>query len=154
VSILSPELLAAVKQAEGLRTVAYRDTNGFWTIGYGHKLAAGKDWGGYAINSDTANGLLVTDLNEATLASIRLMEWPFLDTPARQDAQVELVFNMGAGRWATFTETRFAIRAHDWQGAHDGLLESLWATQVGKTRSNRLANQLLTGTYPETKEAP
>lgn len=146
--MLSQELLAAVKAAEGLRTVAYRDTLGNYTVGYGHKLDPRKSWTGYAINTDTANGLLITDLNEATLSAIRLMEWPFLDTQARKDAQVELVFNMGPGRWATFTDTRFAIRAHDWQGAHDGLLESLWATQVGKDRSDRLANMFLTGQYP------
>lgn len=147
--MISAELLAAVKAAEGLRTVAYVDTTGNWTVGYGHKLQAGKDWRGYAVNADTASGLLIMDLNEATLSAIRLMEWPFLDTPARKDAQVELIFNMGAGRWVTFIDTRFAIRTHDWQGAHDGLLESLWAEQVGKERSNRLATQLLTGVYPE-----
>lgn len=146
---VSDELLSAVKEAEGLRTVAYRDTLGNWTVGYGHKLIKGKDWSGYAINTDTASALLITDLNQATLEAIRLMEWPFLDTPARKDAQVELVYNMGAGRWVTFTETRFAIRAHDWQEAHDQLLNSLWATQVGRSRSTRLANQLLYGVYPE-----
>lgn len=151
--MISDELLANVKQAEGLRTVAYKDTRGNWTVGYGHKLAPGKDWAGYAINTDTASALLVTDLNSAMFQALRLMEWPFLDTDARKDAQVELVFNMGIGKWVTFTETRFAIRAHDWQEAHNQLLESLWATQVGKDRSTRLANMLLTGTYPD-KEKP
>lgn len=28
--------LALVKQLEGLKTTAYRDVGGIWTIGYGH----------------------------------------------------------------------------------------------------------------------
>jgi lysozyme len=33
--------LALVKQWEGLKTKAYRDVGGIWTIGYGHTGAAG-----------------------------------------------------------------------------------------------------------------
>ncbi|WP_420361387.1 glycoside hydrolase family protein [Ensifer canadensis] len=33
--------LALIKQWEGLKTRAYRDVGGIWTIGYGHISAAG-----------------------------------------------------------------------------------------------------------------
>ncbi len=144
---VSPELLANVKQAEGLRTVAYRDTNGFWTIGYGHKLAANRDWSGYAINTDYASALLTVDLNQAAMAALSLPEWPKLDTPARQDAIVEILFNMGAGTWLKFLNTRAAIEAQNWPSACNNLLNSLWARQVHETRANRIANQLLDGYY-------
>lgn len=143
----SAQLLANVKQAEGLRLVAYRDTLGFWTIGYGHKLADNHDWTGYTISSDTANGLLIVDLNAAILLCTGLLEWAYLDTPARKDAVAELVFNLGEGGWRKFARCRYALQQRAWQTAHDQLLASNWASQVGSDRSNRLANTLLTGDY-------
>lgn len=143
----SPQLLANVKQAEGLRLVAYRDTLGFWTVGYGHKLADNHDWSGYTISSDTANGLLIVDLNEAILLCTGLLEWVTLGTQARKDAVAELVFNLGEAGWRKFVRCRYALQQRVWQTAHDQLLASAWASQVGPTRSNRLANTLLTGEY-------
>jgi GH24 family phage-related lysozyme (muramidase) len=76
-----------------------------------------------------------------------LTEYPSLDTPCRQNAVIEICFNLWS-RWLPFSNTRACIRRQDWQGAHDGLLDSKWAGQVGKTRSTRLANYLLSGAYP------
>ncbi|WP_375660261.1 MULTISPECIES: lysozyme, partial [unclassified Bartonella] len=39
---ISSEGLALIKQWEGLRLNAYKDTIGVWTIGYGHTNNAGK----------------------------------------------------------------------------------------------------------------
>lgn len=145
----SKELINNTKQAEGVRLKAYRDTLGYWTVGYGHKLSENKDWSGYVINPDTANALLIIDLNQASYKAASLIEWAALDTQARQDALIELVFNMGEGGWRKFVRTRAAIQAKQWEMAHNGLLASLWASQVGPTRSRRIADQLLTGAYPE-----
>jgi lysozyme len=144
---LSDELLGAVKQAEGLRTVAYKDTLGNWTVGHGHKLATGKDWAGYAISTDTASALLTLDLNEANMAAIRLPEWVYLDTPARQDSVIELCFNMGAGKWIGFKRARLAMRYKQWDQAAEELLDSEWARQVGQGRSGRISEQIRTGEY-------
>lgn len=143
----SPELIANVKGAEGLRLTAYRDTLGFWTIGYGHKLTENKDWSNYSISSDTANGLLIVDLNAAILLCTGLLEWPSLDTQARKDAVAELVFNLGEGGWRKFVRCRYALQQRSWQVAHDQLLASNWALQVKSGRAGRLANTLLTGEY-------
>ena len=154
-------LLADVKSAEGCRLAAYRDSLGFWTIGYGHKLPTGKDWGsGYAWTQDEADEQLSRDLDaRGVLPAAGLMEWKFLDTDARQNAVAELCFNMGVGHWRAFVHTRMAITKRDWQAAHDGLLDSEWAKQVqpegltfpdGKERpgrATRLANYLLTGEF-------
>jgi len=145
--MISKELIANVKKAEGFRLTAYKDTLGFWTVGYGHKLAEGHDWTGYTITPDYAVALLEIDLNSALLECTPLAEWLRLGTPARQDAVIELVYNMGLGGYKTFIRTRNAMATQQWQAVHDNLLASLWARQVGPTRSNRIANQLLTGTY-------
>ena len=145
--MLSNTLLANVKQAEGLRLIAYKDSLGFDTIGYGHKLAPGHSWLNYTITPDAASGMLIVDLTTAALQATKVPEWPRLDTSPRQDALIELVYNMGATKWLTFTNTRAAIQAQMWPLAHDQLLNSLWARQVGLARSTRIANQFKTGTY-------
>jgi GH24 family phage-related lysozyme (muramidase) len=145
--MISPQLLANVKQAEGLRLYAYIDTLGNATVGYGHKLAPGHDWTDYTITSSYAEALLNIDLDAALLECTPLAEWLRLGAPARQDAVIELVYNMGLDGYKTFTRTRNAMATQQWQVVHDNLLVSLWAKQVGPTRSNRIANQFLTGSY-------
>ena len=145
--LLSPQLQANVKQAEGLRLEAYVDTTGHWTVGYGHKLADGHDWTGYIVTSDYANALLIVDLNQALLDACSLPEWTRLGNAARQDAVTELVFNLGEDGWRQFNRTRGLLATQQWSAAANDLLSTLWAKQVGPARSNRIANQILTGTY-------
>lgn len=141
-----------VFHAEGCKLVAYLDTLGNWTIGVGHLLpkpAPGKSWEGFTITQDVADRYFLGDLVNALKRHAQaLPEWPKLDTACRQNAVVELCFNMG-GRWGTFVNTRAAIERQDWQSVHDGLLDSAWASQVGPTRSTRLANYLLKGEYDQ-----
>lgn len=140
-------LLEDVKEAEGCRLVAYKDSLGYWTIGYGHFLDQSVDWTDHEITQETADSLLSQDLGQAQSEAKGLPEWPALDTDCRQNAVTELVFNMGLSKWKGFVNTRRSIEQSDWHGAYSGLLDSLWASQVGKARSTRLANYLLAGVY-------
>jgi lysozyme len=145
---MDPRLVADIKGSEGYKLTAYRDSLGYWTIGYGHLLPdQTKDWYGYTITQAQADTYLDQDLTQAQARCMHLVEWPSLDTPCRQNAVIELEFNM-AGKWIKFYKTRLDIGNQDWKAAHDDLLNSLWAKQVGSTRSNRIANYLLTGQYP------
>ena len=65
---------------------------------------------------------------------------------ARYTVLLDLVYNMGIGRLQGFKNTMAAIKAEDWQRAHDELLDSKYATQVGE-RAKRNARQLLTGEW-------
>lgn len=143
----SHRLFEDIADAEGLRLTAYKDTLGFWTIGYGHFLEQNKNWEGYTISQEEATDFLLEDIYKAEKEVKTDDEWPSLDTECRQNAVIELFFNMGH-KWEGFTKTRECLKNKDWQGAHDNLLDSLWAKQVGETRSKRLAGYLLTGEYP------
>lgn len=146
---MDPRLVRDIKQAEGFSLKAYRDPNDYWTIGYGHLMAdQALGASGYRITQEQAEAYLDSDLYQAQARCMHLLEWPKLDTPCRQNAVIELEFNMG-GKWVKFYKTRLDISNQNWQAAHDDLLISLWAKQVGKTRSNRIANYLLTGQYPD-----
>jgi lysozyme len=143
---MDSRLIADIKQSEGCKLTAYKDSLGFWTIGYGHLLGNEKDWTGYKITQKQASALLEDDLGFAQTKAQALLEWKSLDTPCRQNAVIELVFNMG-DKWKQFAKTRLDIQNKNWQAAHDDLLDSLWAKQVGATRSNRIATYLLQGEY-------
>ena len=151
--ILDPRLVKDIELAEckdGVpNLISYKDSRGNWTIGYGHLMAdqtAASE--GVIITMPRADELLQLDLSTAKFSAAQTPEWPDLDTACRQNAVIELVFNMGEHRWCGFIETRAAIRAAQWQTAHDQLLKSEWAGEVHPTRANRIANYLLTGIYP------
>jgi lysozyme len=144
---MDSRLIADIKQAEGFSLKAYKDTKGLWTIGYGHLLPdQSKDYSQYTITQIEADEFLKEDITLAGLKCLKLPEWPSLDTSCRKNAVIELVFNLG-DKWKQFAKTRLDIQNKEWKKAHDDLLDSLWAKEVGSTRSNRLANYLLTGEY-------
>lgn len=146
--MIDPRLLTDIQSAEGCRLAAYKDSMGFWTIAWGHLLhPQAKDWTGHAIGQQEADALLSADIDTAAELAAKLYEWPSLDTDCRRNALTELCFEMGS-KWMRFHNTRQAIKNQDWQGAHDGVLKSLWASEVHERRANRIADYLLTGTYP------
>jgi lysozyme len=136
-------------QAEGCKSMAYKDTEGYWTAGVGHLLDQRRDWTGVTFDTQQISEWLDADITQAEYDARQLLEWPFLDTDARQNAVIELVFNLGVLKWMHFAKCRRAITKKDWQTAHDQLLDSVWARQVGPGRSTRLANMLLKGEFQE-----
>lgn len=146
---MDPRLIADVNLAEGRRLVAYRDPKGFWTAGVGHKLDQSRDWTNVVFSAAQCDAWLAADLQADQQQASILPEWGALDTPCRQNAIIEAIFNLGVGHWTTeFPHTRDAIMAKDWSGAYRNLLDSPeWIADVGITRVTRLANYLLTGSY-------
>lgn len=138
--ILSKELIASVKRAEGWRDRAYKDTEGVWTIGYGRNLQTLK------IDRETGEKWLREDLEAATTDAGRFPEYNSLRSQARRDVFVELVYNMGAGSLAGFKKFLAAVREEDWAESKVQLLDSKWHTQVG-ARARRLADIFEKGEY-------
>lgn len=148
--MIAHELLHDVMIAEGCVLTAYKDKNGFWTIGWGHKLALGHDWTGFKITQAHADDLLVEDLENAQEQARTLLEWSSCATAdgCRQNAVVELVFNMGMTHWRGFEQCRRALHNDDWAFASACLLDSKWKREdVPPSRSGRLAMYLQRGTY-------
>lgn len=136
-----------ITTAEGYKLQAYKDTLGFWTAGVGHLLDQTKDWTGHIFDIATVNQWLIDDLLTAESAAKTLLEWTALDTDARQNAVVELVFNMGLQHWKQFAHCRMYMTKKDWNNAATELVRSLWARQVGARRAGRLANYIRTGEF-------
>lgn len=87
---MSPDLVAHVKQAEGLRLRAYRCPAGYWTVGYGHRVPSSKT----TVTAGQAEVWLVEDLRKAEQQALGLV--PGL-AGRRLDALTDLVFNVGLG---------------------------------------------------------
>ncbi|GAA0690827.1 lysozyme [Dyella sp. SG562] len=104
--------VALIKQFEGLRTCAYLDAAGIWTIGYGH---TGDDVrSGFRIDAAQADALLRKDLGTAEEAVRAWVTQP-LAQPSF-DALVSFVFNVGATAFAGSTLLR-KLNEGDMEGA-------------------------------------
>ena len=119
---------------EGLRLKPYKDTVGKLTIGVGRNL---DDRG---ITEVEAKYLLVNDIKVAEKELTTHAPWWWnLDKP-RQEALLNMCFNLGWSRLAKFEKMLAALKAHDYDAAAIEALDSKWATQVGD-RAKRIAKE-------------
>ncbi len=139
---IEPELVDQIKQDEGLRLTAYQDTRGNWTIGYGHTPATeGEVW-----DLQRAEDQLMMDLDQAADDLDKALPWAEGMGVVRWSVFVNMAFNMGIEHLMGFPETLAAAQAGDYDKTAAGMLDSLWAKQVGD-RAVRLAQQMRTGVW-------
>lgn len=131
-------LVDEVKEAEGLRLKAYRDSVGVWTVGYGTNLQE------LEIDQALADKWLVDKLAASELEAQRFPWFAGL-TRTRQRAIVELIYNLGIPKLVRFEKFLAAMAAGDYLTARNELLDSRWSVQVGPTRANRIAGYILNG---------
>jgi lysozyme len=130
----------SIELGEGCKLTAYKDTEGIWTIGWGTNLQS------LRIDQELADKWKTEKIKSVIVSAKMFPEWQFLDTDARQNVFIEMVYNMGPMRVSGFTEMRKAITKQDWETAAKEGLSSKWATQVGQ-RANRLMEMLRTGQF-------
>ena len=115
-----------------------------WTIGVGH---TGPDVHEHLFWSDEKiDATLDQDIGRATVNLLAYAPWASELAPARYAVLVNMTFQMGIHNVMNFTHTLHAVQTSDWQGAHDGMLDSQWARQT-PTRAAILAKQMLTGEW-------
>ncbi len=91
---ISPHGLEKLKQWEGLKTKAYKDAGGVWTIGYGHTATAGepKPRAGMVITAAEAERILLKDLTQYEAAVESLVKVELNDNQFA--ALVSFVYNI------------------------------------------------------------
>ena len=139
---MDQRLVESVKRHEGWREKAYQDTEGIWTVGYGRNLQE------LTISKELGTQWLVEDIAEAMGYARGFEEWTKLNTDARRNVFVEMIFNMGPSRVAGFKNMLRAIKEQDWVKASEEMLDSRWARQVGR-RADRLAKLMKEGNYAD-----
>ena len=135
-----PRLVKMLEQDEGFKPKPYRCSAGKLTIGYGRNL---EDKG---ISREEASYLLHEDIRDAIkFLDQQLPWWKNLDGEARQEALVNMAFNLG-GRLLGFKKMLAALQSKDYERAADEALDSKWAGQVGQ-RAQRIARAFREGVW-------
>jgi lysozyme len=127
------------KSNEGLSLVKYIDSLGYSTIGYGHK----NDEGYHRLTQSEADKLFSYDYNKHLKEASTLPEWGNANS-AQKIALVDLVYNMGLGKWMGFKKARKAIVEGDRARIKREILDSDYARQV-KGRAIEVADLLSSG---------
>ena len=127
---------------EGRKHKVYRCSAGYLTIGVGRNL---EDRG---LSDDEITYLLKNDIKTEIDALTRNL--PFFKSlnEARQDAFINLSFNMGIKRLLGFKKTLALAEQGKWSECADELLDSKWArSDVAPWRSLEISEQIRTGRY-------
>lgn len=120
---ISPAGLAALAGREGIRTLAYRDSRGIWTIGVGHTAAAGlpHPCAGMELTHQQVLDLFKLDLRQYVDEVNRVLKAKCDQN--QFDAMVSLCFNIGVNGFAGSSVVRDLSRG-DAKDAADAFL--LW----------------------------
>lgn len=135
-----------LKLDEGFRSKPYKDSLGYWTIGYGHHDGVTAETA--PINEADAESLLIERMEEAWDDAASVVSSFDQLTGPRKGAILNLAYNLGRKKLSGFHGTLAAIEAEDWALAAQRLLNSLYARQV-KGRARRIAYRIKTGEYAE-----
>lgn len=129
------KIAAQLRIDEGVVEHAYQDSLGYWTIGVGHLIDKRK---GGKLSDRLIAWILFEDITEKiTELDKRIPWWRELDDD-RQDALVNMAFNLGTDGLLGFVKFLALLRDKKFVAASNEMLDSLWAKQVGQ-RAIRLA---------------
>lgn len=129
---------------EGSEKFAYECSEGYLTIGVGRNI---DPEGGIGLNHQEIYYLLRNDL-ERVYRELSILSW-FDDLDSvRQDALVNMCFNLGLPKLMGFSKMLAALAEGKYALAAAEALDSKWAKQVGK-RSQDIAYMFEVGEYPE-----
>lgn len=137
------DLIEQLKKHEGVETHVYKCTAGYETIGVGRNIAES----GLGLSSDEIDYLLQNDINRCVRELAYAFDWFSSLDGVRQDAMVNLAFNLGMTRLQQFKLALDAMDRGDYARAAAEFLDSRWAKQVGN-RAIEVTYMIRTGEYP------
>lgn len=135
------EFLDQLTRHEGFRRSAYQDSKGYWTIGIGRMIDKRLNGG---ITEEEAQYLLLNDLDRCAADLDSKFPWWKSLSDNRRYVLLNMCFNLGISKLLGFKNTLAMIQRGDYKGAARGMLNSLWAKQVGD-RAKELAKQMEQG---------
>ncbi len=125
-----------IKYFEGYRDEPYLCPEGYWTVGWGHKLEHGET---YLMDNMPRNlrevwidGTFSRDLAEAKYyAAQHTPNWETLDYP-RKAVLISMVYQLGITKYIGFKEMHHALASNNYTRAANEMLDSRWAMQTGE----------------------
>jgi lysozyme len=151
-------LVASTDEHEGYRSIPYRDTRGLWTFGKGRCLETNPltraelvyllDGSHLAISISQkgADWLMRKELQSAEAACKKSLPFWAALNDARQNALIEMAYQMGFDKLLGFKKMLAAIERQDWLTAEREALDSDWFRQTPK-RAQSTAKQICTGEF-------
>ena len=141
------KLLEALKRHEGVKRHAYKDSLGVLTIGCGRNISDSRRHHGLGLSDAEIDYMLQNDI-ERTIKELS-REYPWfndLEEGARRDAIINMHFNLGRLRFATFKRAIAHMENANHKEAATEFLHSKWAKQV-KGRALEVTDMILTNDY-------
>lgn len=136
-------LISRIVEHEGIKQFAYTDSHGYTTIGIGRCIHAGK---GRGLTPEECFMLLRNDLIYFRNMLLKY-DWFVKQDIVRQNALVELAFNLGVNGLLGFKKMIAALTVNNYSQAAKELVDSTWAKQVGSRRAEDLHYRIFTGRY-------
>ena len=116
-----------IKRHEGVETNAYKCSQNKTTIGVGRNIDPD---GGIGLSEAEIDYLLNNDINRCIGELSGFVWFPDLNQE-RQNAIIDMVFNLGITRFKGFKNAIYAMSKSDFDTAADEFYDSRWAKQVG-----------------------
>jgi len=140
---MSDRLINMLKMHEGVETHAYQCSANKITIGVGRNV---DPVDGLGLSQDEIEYLLKNDIDRVRVELGDEYEW-FNDlVPARQDAMIDISFNLGATRLRKFKKALKAMADEDYEKAANEFMDSRWSEQVGR-RAYTVTQMIRKGSY-------
>ena len=137
------QLIDMLKLHEGVRTHAYKCSANMITVGVGRNL---DENGGLGLSEDEIDYLLANDITRVKKELADTYFWFNGINEARQDAMIDICFNLGLTRLRGFVNALEAMSREQFDIAADEFMDSRWASQVGN-RAVRVTEMIRTGEY-------
>ena len=136
------KLIEQLKRHEGVKKHVYKDINGLEHIGAGRNISAS----GLGLSDEEVDYLLSNDILRCIKELSAEYSWFGNLDEIRQEAIINIFFNLGATKYRGFKKANAAMEAADYKLAATEFLDSRWAKQV-KGRSLELTDIIRTGEY-------
>tara|TARA_R100000697_G_C5421456_1_gene190442 strand:+ start:195 stop:620 length:426 start_codon:yes stop_codon:yes gene_type:complete len=136
-------IIRLLRRHEGVEPYAYKDHLGYITVGVGRCLE--KDVG-MGLSDDEIDYLLRNDIVRVQEELNEEYDW-FADLDqVRQEAMINLSFNLGATRLRGFKNALAAMAEEDYETAANEFMDSKWSSQVGR-RAYEVTQMIRTGEH-------
>jgi len=139
---MSEQLREMLRRHEGVRNFVYMCSEGYETIGVGRNIADS----GLGLSDDEVDYLLDNDIKRVREELNDEYYWFGALNAARQEAMIDISFNLGQTRLRGFKKALDAMSSEDFDRAADEFMDSRWSEQVGN-RAAEVTEMIRTGEY-------
>ena len=140
---MSKDLIEMLRRHEGVRSHAYKCSEEMITVGVGRNI---DENGGLGLSEDEIDYLLENDITRVRQELTDTYFWFPALNEARQDAMIDISFNLGQTRLRGFVKAVEAMSREQFDIAADEFMDSRWSQQVGN-RAVEVTEMIRTGEY-------